>query len=109
MPPFLTFCNDSVQFVKKLFFNLSDFERERGTFLHFYASSALQRNGNNHNTRGFRRFSFHFDTLTEIRVDHPVLLGMQGDTDNPHCEVQNQGSLERRLLAVDQVARRPHH
>jgi len=58
---------------------------------------------------GFRWSSFCFDTLTEIRVDHPVLLGMQGDTDGPHCEVQNQGSLERRFLAVDQVARRPHH
>ena len=54
---------------------------------------------------GFKRPSFCFDTLTEIRVEHPVLLGMQGDTDGPHCEVQNQGSLERRFLAVDQGAR----
>jgi hypothetical protein len=37
---------------------------------------------------GFRRLSFCFDTLPEIRIDHPVLLGMQGDTDHPHGEVQ---------------------
>jgi hypothetical protein len=49
MHPFLTFCNDiCVQFAKKLFFNLSDFERARGTLLKLYVSSALQRNGNNH-------------------------------------------------------------
>ncbi len=46
---------------------------------------------------GFRRFSFCFDSLTEIHVDHPVLLGMQGDTNGPYCEAQNQGSLEQLL------------
>ena len=37
-----------VQFVKKLFFKCSCFERARATLLQLYASSALQRNGNNH-------------------------------------------------------------
>jgi len=36
------------QIVKKLFYKLSDFERARSTLLQFYASSALQRYGNNH-------------------------------------------------------------
>ena len=37
-----------VLFVKKLFFHLSVFERVWSTLLKFYASSTLQRNGNNH-------------------------------------------------------------
>ena len=38
-----------IQIVKKLFFQLSDFERVRSHVLHFYESSALQRNGVNDN------------------------------------------------------------
>jgi len=38
-----------IQIIKKLFFKLSDFEYVRSHVLHFYESSALQRNGNNDN------------------------------------------------------------
>jgi len=38
-----------VQFVKKLFFKRSCFERARATLLQLYASSVLQSNGNNDN------------------------------------------------------------
>ncbi len=37
-----------VQIVKKLFLKPSNFERVWDSLLHFYTSSALQRNGNNH-------------------------------------------------------------
>jgi hypothetical protein len=40
-----------IQIVKKLFYKLSDFERARSALLQFYASSALQRNANNHMTK----------------------------------------------------------
>ncbi len=68
------------QIVKKLFYKLSDFERARSPLLQFYASSALQRYGNNHSEKGLE--TFLLSTVQQRKQNFSITPNSQRENDN---------------------------